>query len=364
MLALSRDPIERLAAHIAKGGPRLVDSAEFRKATAWIPADTGFAAYSNVGKVLRGFRALMASEVDMMADGPVELPKAEELMADLTPLTACVHIEKPGFAFEVHSPDGFWAFYMQFAAHCIWRFEEEPMQADRPARAAGLPPVTFADADLETTKAYADLRKRLAMLKTPHIRIAELERNLRKFRGTPYEPLIEQAIAREKETMLRGAYAKAMVTMQKMKAPAHRVAFLRTQRPVFAGTRYEARIMMMIEREEARAAAGGGARPDRGRAAPRAGAARVLAVRPEVDLVMISIGREGGVVAGARFGIYRAGTRVGAVEVEKVFGDMSSASIVERVGGGRIREGDEARPEGAAAGGGAEPIEEDADDVF
>ncbi|MHC5055727.1 MAG: hypothetical protein ACYTKD_13540 [Planctomycetota bacterium] len=360
MLAFSSEPIERIAEHIAKRGPRLVDSAEFRKATAWIPADTGFAAYSNVRKVLKGFHALMSSETEMMAGEPLELPKAEELMADLSPLTACVRIEKPGFAFEIHSPDGFWPFYFQLMAHCFWRFEEEPMQERERVRAPGLPPVTVADADPETTKAYADLRKRLAMLKTPHIRIAELERHLREFRGTLYEPLIELAIAREKETMLRGAYAKAMATVHKMKAPAHRVAFLRTQRPVFAGTRYEARIMMMIEREMARAAADGVAVPDPG----RAGAARVLAVRRDVDLVMISAGREDGVKVGARFGIYRAGTRIGAVEVEKVFTDMSSARIAERVGGARIRERDEARPEEAPPGGAPEPIDEDADDVF
>ena len=90
----------------------------------------------------------------------------------------------------------------------------------------------------------------------------------------------------------------------------------------------------------------------------------MLAVRRDVDLVMISIGREDGVRVGARFGIYRAGTRIGLVQVEKVFGDMSSARIVEQVGGARIRERDEARPEGAAGRGELEPVDEDADDVF
>jgi len=362
MLALSRDPIERLAAHIAKGGPRLVDSAEFRKATVWIPADTGFAAYSNVRKVLKGFHALMASEVDMMADGPVELPKAEELMADLTPLTACVRIEKPGFAFEIHSPDGIWPFYFQLAAHCIWRFEEEPMQERRQARTPGLPRVA-AGADPATAEAYARLRTLVQQLRNGQQVIAVLQGELPRFKGTPYARHIELAIARAKEELLARTYADIMKRIQHIRNPQLRIMELERAMPNFAGTRYEAMINGMIAREKARArGAGHGAVPGRGAAG--AAAARVLAVRPEVDLVMLSAGREGGVKVGARFGIYRAGARIGAVEVEKVFGDMASARIVEQVGGARIRERDEARAEDAPPGGVLGPIDEDADDVF
>jgi hypothetical protein len=252
MVALSPEPLVRIGEHVTKRAPGLVGSEEFRKATAWIPDDTGFAAYSNVSKVLKGFHALMASETEAMADRPVDLPKADELMADLTPLTACVHIEKPGFAFEVRSPDGFWPFYMQLVAHCIWRFEEEPMQERERARAEGLPPVP-AGADPELAKAYADLRWLLARVKTPQLRIVVLENSLPQFAGTPYERPIEQALSPEKTARMAPAYRKTMATVAKLKSPDFRIRFLSRSRPQFAGTRYKPMIDAMIHREAGRA---------------------------------------------------------------------------------------------------------------
>jgi tetratricopeptide (TPR) repeat protein len=68
---------------------------------------------------------------------------------------------------------------------------------------------------------------------------------------------------------------------------------------------------------------------------------KVLAVRPEVNLVMLSVGSDDGVKRGCRFTITRGERRIGTVEVEKVFTDMSSARIID-VWKDPIKEGDDA----------------------
>jgi len=249
MLALSPEPIERLVAHIAKGGARLVDSAEFRKATQWLPADTGFAAYSDVRKILRSLPALAGSLFGRRQAVPADMPKAEDLMKGLTPLTACVHIEKPGFAFEIHSPDGIWAYYFQMMAHCLWRFEEEPRHKRRLARSQILPRVP-AGADPKLAKAYAKVRANVGKAHAPQHRIAILSSVLPTFKGTPYEKAIESTIAREKTQVLTMHYRKTMMTLAKLKMPQHKIEYLTSQLPLFAGTRYEKVIEGMIEREK------------------------------------------------------------------------------------------------------------------
>lgn len=57
--------------------------------------------------------------------------------------------------------------------------------------------------------------------------------------------------------------------------------------------------------------------------------AQVLAVRPEVGLVMISVGTQQNVKPGFRFTISRGDQYVAKVQVEKVYPDMCSARIVE-----------------------------------
>lgn len=69
---------------------------------------------------------------------------------------------------------------------------------------------------------------------------------------------------------------------------------------------------------------------------------KVLAVRREVNLVMLSVGREDGVKKGYRFTIYRDQKYIGKVEIEKVFTDMSSARILRDWTKEKIREGDDA----------------------
>jgi len=70
--------------------------------------------------------------------------------------------------------------------------------------------------------------------------------------------------------------------------------------------------------------------------------AKVLAVRPEVNLVMLSVGSDDGVKKGYRFTVYRGEQYVGKVEVEKVFSDMSSARILTDWTKSQIKEGDDA----------------------
>jgi len=64
-------------------------------------------------------------------------------------------------------------------------------------------------------------------------------------------------------------------------------------------------------------------------------------VRPEVNLVMLSVGSDDGVKTGYQFTITRGEKRIGTVEVEKVFADMSSARII-RAWKDAIKEGDAA----------------------
>jgi hypothetical protein len=90
--------------------------------------------------------------------------------------------------------------------------------------------------------------------------------------------------------------------------------------------------------------------------APAGVTGKVLAIRPQVGLVMISRGSDDGVQKGAVFAINRAGTRIGKVTVEKVFANMSSARILRPPTGPPIREGDDAVPD--------VPIWGEEDDVF
>jgi len=69
---------------------------------------------------------------------------------------------------------------------------------------------------------------------------------------------------------------------------------------------------------------------------------KVLAVRPEVNLVMLSVGSDDGVKKGFRFTVYRGEDYVGKIEVEKVFSDMSSARILTDWTRKPIKENDDA----------------------
>lgn len=71
-------------------------------------------------------------------------------------------------------------------------------------------------------------------------------------------------------------------------------------------------------REKARAGDADGQRID----------AKVLAVKPEVNLVMLSVGTNNGVQSGYHFIVSRKNQIVGTVQVDKVWPDMCSARMV------------------------------------
>jgi septal ring factor EnvC (AmiA/AmiB activator) len=56
--------------------------------------------------------------------------------------------------------------------------------------------------------------------------------------------------------------------------------------------------------------------------------AKVLAVRPDVGLVMLSVGSQQNVKPGYRFTVSKGSEYIGKVQVDKVYADMSSAKIL------------------------------------
>ena len=70
---------------------------------------------------------------------------------------------------------------------------------------------------------------------------------------------------------------------------------------------------------------------------------RVLAVDKDVNLVMLSVGRNDGVKKGYQFSIYRGDKYVGKVRVEKVYDDMCAGVILPQYKSDlNIQEGDDA----------------------
>jgi hypothetical protein len=59
--------------------------------------------------------------------------------------------------------------------------------------------------------------------------------------------------------------------------------------------------------------------------------AKVLAVRPEVNVVLLSVGRDDQVREGFEFTVYQGGTYKGKVMVESVYPNMSSARIISEL---------------------------------
>jgi hypothetical protein len=125
-LTLDPEPLDRIGkwAVARKGG--LSEQAEFKKAMEWIPQDAPLAAYSSQRKLMRSVGKLVAYFCKDAGGQVKDLPRPESLLADLTPLTAAMKIDSPGFTFEVRSPDGVWAFWSILMAHVMWRTEIEP----------------------------------------------------------------------------------------------------------------------------------------------------------------------------------------------------------------------------------------------
>ena len=63
-----------------------------------------------------------------------------------------------------------------------------------------------------------------------------------------------------------------------------------------------------------------------------------------IHLIMLSAGADDGVKKGYCFTVYRGDKYIGKVEVERTFGDMSSARIINPLSApaGIVREGDSA----------------------
>lgn len=99
--------------------------------------------------------------------------------------------------------------------------------------------------------------------------------------------------------------------------------------PFHSPARWEGGEWLLIDRTGARVWLKEQPRPPKQRSAG-VGArvpGKVLAVRPEVNLVMISLGSDHGVGPGLRFWVFRDGKVVTDTEVEHVFKDMSSARV-------------------------------------
>ncbi|MBF0245851.1 MAG: hypothetical protein HQL31_11390, partial [Planctomycetes bacterium] len=71
---------------------------------------------------------------------------------------------------------------------------------------------------------------------------------------------------------------------------------------------------------------------------------KVMSVRPDVNVVLLSVGMKDSVKEGFRFTIYRGGEYIGKVQVESVYPQMASAKILVDMNakGKSIREGDNA----------------------
>jgi Ca-activated chloride channel family protein len=81
--------------------------------------------------------------------------------------------------------------------------------------------------------------------------------------------------------------------------------------------------------------------------------ATVLAIRPEVNLVMVDAGSDQKLKKGHRLTVFRDDKYIGKVEVEKVFGNMASARVLSEWSKEKVNEGDDALTFGE--GGGEEP---------
>ena len=73
---------------------------------------------------------------------------------------------------------------------------------------------------------------------------------------------------------------------------------------------------------------------------------KVLAVRPKVNLVMVSVGSDQKVKKGYRFTVYRGDRYIGKIEVEQVFANMCSARILSPWTKEKVKEGDDVQTMG------------------
>jgi hypothetical protein len=392
-LAVAPEPLVRVAETLTGRAGRLVDSREFKTAIARVPEGSPFVGYSNMREVLRSCHKMLQADMELAGEGPpgqrpeaVQLPPVEELFEGLTPLTASLEVidpgrQKPGeveqegpagFTFEMRSPHGFWSFYMQLAAHVVWKFEEEPRYL---REKAARPVFEAAMAKLEATE-DADAK------------IAILEDAAGKLRGTRYEHVLRQRLAglmaEQLDDLLKREGREPTLRVQIHAGPGdpdNVMLMAGTNVMLMAGTNAGVVEGMTFTVYRGRRHVGNvvaknviGARmtlaevtrlidPEGLRhgdvalfegpleAAKLAADGKVLAVRPAVGLVMLSVGSEQGVRRGMKFVITRGDRTIATVVAEKVFADMTSARVTEPEKTRKIRENDDARPEDAEADG-------------
>jgi hypothetical protein len=335
-VALRREPLEFQARSLARGGARLVDSPEFRRATAWLPRDTGFVGYSSVREEMKSVRKTIAAMGDDIEGR--ELPSLETCLKDITPMAAALRTDPLGFTFEMRSPHGFTSYFLQLEAHFYWRhFRELEVFNEKEARAQ------FAVVIAAAERA-ADDRSRFVIL----------SRAAAELRGTRFYGRILRHLAPLQEEFVRPVFDEAMTDLKRLRGKEEKIE--RLQRALaaegMAGSRFEglihAQLRALSPVDDVRIGGDAGGV-----------AGSVLAVRPEVDLVMLSVGSDDGVTMDMVFEIERDGQFVGRVKVEKVFTDMCSARIITDAMT-RIREGDDARSVSASE----EPVMREPAEVF
>lgn len=71
---------------------------------------------------------------------------------------------------------------------------------------------------------------------------------------------------------------------------------------------------------------------------------KILVVNREFNFVVMNLGSKDGVRAGNRYSVFKGTKRIGAVEVERIYDNLSAANVLEEEKKGEIREGDVVQP--------------------
>jgi len=71
---------------------------------------------------------------------------------------------------------------------------------------------------------------------------------------------------------------------------------------------------------------------------------QILVVNREFDFVVINLGENDGLKVGSRLEVYTGDEKIGIVEVEKIYGNMSAATILPETQKDKVKEGCSVRP--------------------
>ena len=70
---------------------------------------------------------------------------------------------------------------------------------------------------------------------------------------------------------------------------------------------------------------------------------KVLVVNREFNFVVLNLGSKDGLKAGSRFNVLKGDKKIGTVEVERLYENMSAANVLEEEKKGQVKEGDTVR---------------------